>query len=350
MQLKYLIQIQKRRSACPERKFHSLYINLSAAFLVIIILFYPVLTAAQSLTDLETKYQNLNYSLQTEISALDSLNKILIRRANLIDLEKRKKNADKNVIKTMMANAVIISNEINAQQKKVGKLESAFESIIRKLDTEYTTLIDSLQSLENSNEFKGNKNELRALKLALIEKKILVSPKIYSLSINPGKILKINSDELIDPEERKIFFEYLNMALSEVDNQLNRIKELNIEVKQIITLQQKTRKFLEDTEFDTDISSTNFTSNQTQLDTRASSLTEFQKSQQVSLLPVQTFTMLLKQLEIQQISGMQTRTRFDIDSLHTNLSIQDYQNLMIEIEKRLSDYRLLLVNKLGTFK
>jgi hypothetical protein len=319
------------------------------AFFVIIFLFLLMNTNAQSIEFLETKLIQLqnNYKIQT--ASLDSLKNILNRSVKQIDSEKRKTNLDEDKVKKLMAASVTISNRIDKKQETIDKAENELEEIKKLLDKKYTSLIDSLSQLENSKNFMGSKEQLRTQILKLTEKKVLVAPAIFSLSFNPEKIIEIDPSKAKNNEEKKIYKEYLSGALSEVDNQLQKIIKLNKEVKQIKTLHDKTEEFLEQAEFSSDITSRSLTVTENK-GTDDALVTSGREKNLYSQPQIKSFSLLLKQLNINREVPAEENGLYSLDSLRTNLSIDEYQELLNEIITKLSDYKLILSHKLDAYK
>ncbi len=304
---------------------------------------------AQSIDNLENELSALKKSYKNETALLDSLKHILAKKAKEIDNAKKIDNADENNIKKLMASSVVIADRIYEQQEKVNSIGKEIEILKKQLDKKYTKEIDSLTAAENSDNYLGNKDDLRDRILLLTEKRVMVAPKIYSLSFNPQKILEINLSDAETLEERNIYDEYLREALAEVDDQLERVKKLNEEAAQIVTLQEKTKKFLEDTEFDSDFRRSSASVDKTSLDAHARETSELFSRD--DLVPqIQSFNLLLRQLNLEQSSDIKSAKSFTLDSLRTDLSLEDYHNLLQEVEKGLLDYKLILMNKIDSSK
>ena len=328
-------------------------LNRLMRFAVLSILFLVLIDFdsinAQSTSTLESRFITLKNSFAIESRSLDSLKQILNERAKEIDIAKKKKDADESGIKKVMAGTVTISNKIDEHQEKTDKLKKELEDVKRLLSNKYTAEIDSLSILEKLNKYEGNKSKLKSQILALTEKKILVAPKINLLSFNPEKMLEVNLDDAKSDEEKKIYSEYLSGALTEVNNQLEQVKKLNDEVKQIITLQQKAKKFLEEAEFDSDMGAANLAtrSRQNIRSTEAAVATDKFTTQ---ILQAESFLFLLKQLDLKQTRELKTRIQFPMDSLKKELTMKEYQKLLKEVERRLIDYRLILIHKINAVK
>ncbi|MGD8781387.1 MAG: hypothetical protein PVH88_20780 [Ignavibacteria bacterium] len=304
---------------------------------------------AQSVGRLERELTVLKNSYSSETALFDSLKQTLDKGAKKIDTAKKLDKTDEDKIKKLMASTVVIADKIDEQQDKVNGIEQKIEIVKKQLDEKYTQEIDSLSALENSDNYTGSKDELSDRILQLTEKRVMVAPKIYSLSFNPQKILKINPDNAETLEEKNIYNEYLNVALEEVDEHLERIIKLNEEAAQIITLQEKTRKFLEDTEFDSNLKRSSTTTENTS--TGRKNYTPSDYTDIEALVPqIQSFNLLLSQLNLEQSSNIQSSQSYSLDSLRTDLNLEDYHNLLQKVEEELLDYKLILMNKIDSSK
>jgi len=305
---------------------------------------------AQTNSNFENRLAVLRNSFNKESEVIDSLKHVLNQKVNEIDYMKGK-NGDENIIRKMMAGTVTISNKIDDHQKKITVIEKELEEIKKLLSKRYSEEIDSLANLENSNQFEGNKSDLKSRIITLTEKKILAAPKINSLSFNPEKILSINLSTAISPDEKKIYTEYLNSALSEVNNQLIQVKNISNEINQILTLQRKTKKFLEESEFDFDLKTANISSRSNQMVSEDNpTVATTTKALSYQTVQVQSFFVLLKQLDLKQLNDFNTQSRFSFDIPNKKISIKEYRELLNEVEKRLSDYSMVLTHKLNLSK
>lgn len=306
---------------------------------------------AQPVSSLEAKTWELNFQLKSEYQKLDSLKTIYDERTREIDLQKKKTGTDQNTIKKMMAATAGLSNKIEEQQKKISLLENDLEKVKVTLEKKYSTVIDSLKELKNSNRYSGNKDDLEKEILTVTEKKILVSPRIGSLSYNPERIILLEPGNARSNEERKIYSEYLNEALRETETKLQKIQNINSEVKQIVLLQKKTKKFIEDVEFGSALSrSTLAVSGKENSREATYPNTGGNLGESKDIIQVSTYLYLLSQLDYKMQTDVKSRGSYSFDSKDKNLSFQEYSELLSEVEKRLADYRLILKNKISTFK
>lgn len=319
------------------------------------LLLASVNTYSQSISNLETKLHELNNQYSRESGALDSLKRVFDIRAKQIDSEKKKTNYDESGIRKLMSGSITISNKIDEQQKKINFISKEIEKTKHLLDNKYSVVIDSLSELERSGKYEGNKSELNSRILRLTEKKILMAPKVYSLSFDPEKILSLNPAVAKTAEEKTIYNEYLNNALAEVNSKLKQVKNLNEEVSGIVSLQKKTKKFLEEVEFGSNIDRTAITLRSQGNPRGASPQSGFYDGgdkvsvEENSLSPqIQTYIFILKQLDV--ASTFKTVDKFSTESGKSNISLEEYAELLDEVEKRLTEYQSILSNKAGSRK
>lgn len=323
-----------------------LYIHFFIALLLM-----PYYLNAQTLNELENNFVNLTNSYNFEASKLDSLQKVLEYRAKQIDNEKQKNNKDKVI--NLMANSVTLSNKVESQQKKVQNITKDIESVKKRLYGKYSVIIDSLKTSQADGSFKGSKKDIDDRILDYTERRLLVSPKINSLSFNPSKLLEININSIKDPSEKNIYREYLSSALSEINNQISSVDKSYDEVRQIIYLQKKAGRFLEEAEFENELGHLH-RSNSTANNAGESSINyggprssndgigivgEAKNSLSVQIA---SYSFLLNQLDY----GKTSRWNNSSQNNKKNLSLKEYQAMLKELKGRLVDYKSVLLNKM----
>lgn len=310
----------------------------------------PHFLIAQTLDGLENNYIMLNNSYYQEENKLDSLRKVLEYRAKQIDNEKQKNNSDKVI--DLMANSVNLTNKVEIQQKKVQTIASNLESVKKRLNSKYNVIIDSLKALQTSGSYKGSRKDINDKILDYTERKLIVSPKINSLSFNPGKLLEINTTSIKDPGEKNIYREYLNNALSEINNQISSVEKSSEEIGQIIYLQKKAGRFLEETEFDNEIGHLKRSRSSVEPGAAAGYpggiknsndgvgvVNEAARSLSVQM---ESYGFLLNQLDNDRTSKWSNSR----DGSNKNLSFKEYQAMLKELKSRLLDYKSVLLNKM----
>ena len=320
--------------------------------LLFLVFCFTINVSAQELTKIESQYSSMLANLRQEAARLDSLKNILDIRAKKINDEKKKSKPDENLIINLMSGSANLSNEIESRQNNVEALERKIENVKHELNKSYSAKIDSLDALEKSNEYKGNKEALRSLVLFYTEKKLLVAPKISMLSFHPDKILEIDLKKITNPEERKLYEDYFQNALAEVNKRLSGVNESIKEAGTILSLQKKTNKFLEETEFDYSITPrTNASQTEAaSADGFGNVLPETSKDVRVSYATnAIEYSMLLNQLNFQPMDS-KLKWIVSIDSKHSIPSLYDYNELLKEVKKRLQEYKLILTHKLSAVK
>ncbi len=323
--------------------------------LVSLILFLIVLICdltflhSQSISQLEQSLLQVHHQLSNEQSKIDSLQIIYDKFITSIENEKRKPNPDKSKIRSQLAQAVVLSNQIESEQIKLKTLENRIDKQRKTLDAGYAQMIDSLKHLEADKNFKGDRDELNWIILTLYEKRIALNPSANMLSYNPQKLLSIDINKKISIEEKIIYRDYLENALLESELKLKDVTSLNQKIDQAIKLEKKLSSFIADAEFNAGIrnivpqkSSNVNTKEARQFDYTPGTAAEAMQPQ------IQSFFMLYNQLNIRTISAIDQSAHWAslLANENFDLSLEDYSKLLKEIELRLNDYNSLLKNKL----
>ncbi len=331
------------------RKMQKIYqfINYKITDLLIS-LFLLVPTLAQNLPQMESDFKKLDQLYQREQIRLDSLTAQLKNKAKKINQEKNKKEIDKDNITDLMAKTITLTNKIRTRQDLVTNIEKKIEETKKILDAKYESIIDSLNNLKLAQQSP----EVDALILEFTQKRLLVSPRIYSLSLDPQKILQIDISASEDSIEKAIYEEYLINALSEVDSQLIQLKNSKEEIQQIVYLQQKANDFIDD--IDTDFPASSFAQKENKAIKNVVTFggdpeISFDQSSRIST-KAHSYGYLLSQLKRFPNSDIQSTWQTPLDSIPANLTFQQYDQLLMEVEKRLEEYRFVLRYKLDNFK
>lgn len=296
----------------------------------------------QSLNELESRYENLRNGIQKENLILDSLKSVLENRAHQIENEKQKQKPDNDKIVKLMAGSVSLSNSIEHYQGKLEESTKNLNRIIKGLDNKYSVIIDSLKLLKKSS--KENLEKIDDEILFFTKNKLLISPQVEMLSFNPEKILQIDLNKAKSSEEKLSLTEYLSSALSEVNKLLTEVDSQLEEADEALTLQKKTSKFLSETEFDRDIRFQNLSKSTITNTQGVSSLTG--DSRESIADQFYSYMVISDQLNIFDKSKNVSSRKFSLQTDKSNLSLKDYSNLLKEVMKKLTDYKLVLTNKL----
>jgi len=322
------------------------YRLITILFLLVGLNIIPV--NAQSLIQLEKKYEQLSNQYIKEKVIYDSLRNVFSSRTNEIDAEKKKANPDKDKIVDLMAGSITLSNRIEEQNKKISLLEKDIDNVKQQLHKQYSSLIDSLELKKKTD--KKNDDVLDAEILNNTEKKLLVAPQIPILSFKPEKILKIDLGKTKSAEEKALYKEYLDNALNEVNTLLENVGKQSSEADQVFALQNKTKKFLEETELESRIlirSQQSTVRSEETVPTFSNSPEDVATSNDLSR-QVKNYHVILRQLDIEQLSRTNINWKVSFDEMERNLSLKDYQKLLKEVKKRLQEFKLVLANKIGS--
>jgi hypothetical protein len=327
-------------------------LNIKNITMIICILTLVAFEAyCQDPQSLETKFSSLNKTLIIEKTKLDSLNNYLNDKVKEINGEKEKKVRDNEKITQLMASSVTISSDIDNQRKKVDSIGTEIEVLKRDLTARYSSIIDSLNSLEKGTIKDVDKKEIESLIAVYTEKKLNVAPKINLLSLYPEKILEIDLSKVNNSTEKQMYRDYLQTALGEVNERLDDVEARMEETKKIITLNKKTKRFLEESEFETNIRPQNL-SNGGQV-----ASTDYNKnngittlSQSGLALQAESYNLLLNQLNLNTKTDANSKWNIFFDNKNPSINIEEYQKLLTLVKKRLEEYRLVLLHKLNKTK
>jgi len=326
--------------------------TINVFLIILFVTFSGLKTQAQSVKYLENRYDSLTVTLQKEKTKLDSLNKVLNSRVQQINDEKSKQNPDKDKITQLMASSVTISNEVDLQQKTVSRIETEIESMKEPLNKKYSAIIDSLNSMIKKDNSNVNKDKIQSEIVLYTEKKLSVAPKINLLSFHPDKILEINLNKIDSTSEKKMYEEYLQKALTEVNDRLKNVDHQSKEVGQIIELKKKTKRFLEETEFGSNVHPQTFayetTPNNAENYRTTSPGNAIGETKEASYaLQALSYSFLLNQLNTPQFPETKIKWNTFLKNKNSNISIEEYDQLLKDVKKRLDEYKLVLLHKLG---
>ncbi len=310
------------------------------------------------LIELEKKYNDLQNSFTNEKMVLDSLKEKYNRRVKEINLEKDKTKPDNHEITSLMANSVNLSNNIDEQQKKIDKIGKSITSVKIKLNEKYTGIIDSLKNIQA--EEKVDNEKIENLILFYATKRLEVTPEIYRLSFNPYKILELDLNRSNDSAYKKVYSEYLTGAMNEVNNVLANISEESNEINQVVELQRKASRFVEETELESGITSSKLsqaeeksTSTETGTDPGIGTSNGFyddgKRSSNLNS-NIKVYEQLLNQLNTIKTLSVRQMPDETIQTLEKNIDLSTYGKLLKEVKKRLVEYKRLLEQKSGSFK
>lgn len=312
----------------------------SKILFIICVVFYTNNMFSQN--SLELEYTSQTLELKAINSHLDSLNTILQNKANVIEAEKVKNGKNSNKIATLLSGTASLTNRIDSLRNDANKLSNKIYLTKKKLHQFYTTKIDSLNKISNNNK------SVSVEKIKLIEKRLLVSPEINSLSFSPQSVLRLEPSK--DSIKQKIYTEYLNEAFQEVDQKMAEIQGLKKEITNILQLNKETKEFLEDIDFDNNFAVySNPNTAERSLEYTNDYNTEGRfTDEKASLNTVNTqskyFADILFQFGLSETYNPSSYLNTDENSTITNL--KQFNTLIEAVEKQLKDYKIIISNKL----
>ncbi len=302
---------------------------------------------AQSLTRLEQILNEQTLRLQQQHAISDSLEKALQKQTNLLEKEKNRTEPNKEKIKSLMAEIVELSRQLDRSRQQETTLQAALEKTRQSLEAQYEHKIDSLQSVLQSGHFVGERTELEQELLRYQEKRLAISPPLPGLHFDPRKIIEINPDAARDSTERLIYTDYLQNALEEVQQHLDQLKLLRRDYLAAWQLRRRTRNFVDDVTSDghltlmratpsrnlslRDAENENFTSLKT-------SMPDFP-----SLSPSQTQSILFLYDQLEPKNRWHTLL---VENEQPTLNPEEYLNLLDRTIRKLQHYREVIARKL----
>ncbi|MGE5683502.1 MAG: hypothetical protein ACM34K_21790 [Bacillota bacterium] len=313
--------------------------------LLIVLLVIPVsLISGQITFELEKRLVQLQDNLEKQSRELELLKQTMNIKAEQIDAEKKRNSPDRNKIADLMSHSVSISNKIDFQQKKLSVTEIEIESVKKLLNRRYASAIDSLNQLKTAR--KGNQEEIQSQILLLTEKKLITAPKISMLTLNPDKLLKMDVKQAKSEREESLYREYIQSALNEIDTQLKKVNESYREAEEIVYLQKKAGKFLEEAEFQSEIRPGRRSASRSYSgeNSYASPLDLSKDGARSANLPF--YTGILTQLQAVTSPYIKSQWLSSAEGKDKHLSMDEYYELLKEVKKNLQEYRTLLLHKL----
>ncbi len=297
----------------------------------------------QAIANEERNYNYLNTLLIELQQEYDSL---LVHYENETRLINEAKANNSDETESLLAKAVVTSNRLEQIQSEILHTNEKIEASRKQLYALYSTQIDSLRMLENIDSLDGSSERLNFNILSLIQKRFSVTAQTKVLSYFPEELLKINLMEPTDSSEVKIYSDYLTSAIAEIDSQIINTNNQIEKLEEMQNLQSKVDQFISDIEFE-NASDRLFTQSgsypltgpegnkarndygQTNMDIASNSL---RLHNQLSL-----FSSNIAQ------GDLNTMDAIDFESF----TQQDYYNLLVELNSRLTNYKEALQNILN---
>ncbi|MCB9208158.1 MAG: hypothetical protein H6609_02175 [Ignavibacteriales bacterium] len=326
-----------RRSRATEKSYNSKTLSFTQRLLLILFIGLLISNVLYTQTAKENEFKILQSKIEQKENELHSLTKELKTKADEISFKKADPNFDKEEVKNLLANSAELTNSIEKIQKEIYDLNTRNELVKSELYIHYSNKIDSLENSKLSQDEKSS----RITKL--IEKRLFVSPRIDVLSFEPEKVLNVKTSA--KPSEKKLYNEFLISAFDEIELKLKETKELKVEIETIQKLNKETKAFLEEAEFDREISY--FSSSGSSVEAAADSRTPTTEFSNISENSIKTqtvsFNKILNQLNF---SGNVKMREYSLNQIVKNNDLDEFKKLITQVEQQLEDYKVVVKNKI----
>ena len=208
---------------------------------------------------------------------------------------------------------------------------------------------------------KEDKEKVENLILFYSTKRLEVIPGTNLLSFNPDKILELDLNRFNNSLDKKIYSEYLNNALNEVNIVLGNVTKESKEINQIIELERKANKFIEETELESGLASSKISQIREQnyetntegqnygpgIDIGIGAVGDKSRTSNLNN-NVQVYEHLLDQLNTIKSLSMRQPLDETLVSLNKDIDLYSYGKILKEVKSRLTEYKKLLEQKAGS--
>lgn len=314
--------------------------------LVLFVLLLPLGYAMpQSVEALESRFNALQNRLSYETRMHDSLNTLWNNRVKMIERVKSDSPENKTLVSSLMSGSVNLSKSVTAWGNKIEITNRECDKLKNQLYEKYTQMIESLNNVKND----------PAVKKQIVlytEKRLSVSPSVSQLSVNPEKLISLDINRIKNSEEKQIYTEYLLVARQEVSRELDRVSASYREADNIIRLEKKSRRFIEETEFENKAlysqtrnskSKAAYQSGQNPADGAPHYNVGNAASNTLNAQYI-AHSMVLMQLNNQQKPSDSGKFE-SISKNNRNVSLIEYRDLLAKLRTRLQDYKTILTHK-----
>ena len=203
---------------------------------------------AQEYSEREREFFDLQNRYYNKLDNIDSLKNNLNQHMKIVEQVKENEPGNRDKIAALLADGLNQSNIIDNKEQELRSLRRQLTQQRNFLYNFYSHQIDSLEHLSARSD-DNLANEKRELELRdLNSKRLQVSPILSQLEFDPQVIEKINMSKPRDEKERRIYKEYLDNALNEVDSSIIQLQTKSNEIRETVKLNELAEDFLEDVE------------------------------------------------------------------------------------------------------
>lgn len=296
-------------------------------------------SVAQTLNADEQQFVNLDKQYSSKLNTIDSLKNILNQFLDELEQVKKQEPENSDKISAMLADALTQTNVIDKKEKELQAFEMQLNKKRNQLYRIYTFKIDSLRQRVDLALNDSEKETIESDLILLNNKRLYVSPLLPQLSFDPGLIEKISLSKSQNKKEQKIYKDYLDNALSEVDSNIINLKNRSDDIREVVRLNELAEDFMED------IEGSQFSGSFVLREQVVAQEDIFYGSDRFSNNPEADKVMIVKIYK-----RLSPFIHDDIDvqdfSFQDSVYTEDYLNLLEETEKTLRLYREKIKDKL----
>ncbi|MEL6823289.1 MAG: hypothetical protein AAFP70_16130, partial [Calditrichota bacterium] len=192
-------------------------------FCISIMLILTLVASGEVLPQKEQTFIKL-LNLRSQKSAeLANIELRLSQLADRIDSAKSAIPKDENLIRSLMASGIPVSDSLALGKSAIKNIDSQITELQNALLRLYKEELDSLRNLLD--ESNGDEKIVLKNRLELISQKyMLLNPAIRQLSFNPAKLQEIDLSDIKDPIEQDILSAFLRKSLLEVEERIEHIR------------------------------------------------------------------------------------------------------------------------------
>lgn len=317
----------------------------SSALVFLLIFFSVGYSSGQELSRLEKNVEHLENVFARSASERDSLESAYKWKVEEIEAEKKRKPRDEAKITRLMSASVTISNLLTETQSRGRAQERQLRTMKKALAREYTQVIDSLTALREKGAQGTAGREIDARILSLMAKRFKTGHEAPSFSFDVQKVISMDPDEIGDPVQRRLFFDYLQNAVREIDDVIRGVDETSAQLSQITKLQKRAAGFLEEQDFSTFSQTRKQTTSARE--TREYGILHSAKDVRTNLQNTMAgYSAVLSEMALRGGTGLYAPRFSGATHQGKSLPVKEYQALLKELKSRLNEFRELLQKKI----
>ncbi len=306
-------------------------------------------THSQNVMQLENEFGKLQWSIQRETIALDSLNSVYQNRLSEIDKLKSSAHPDKDRIAGMMSSTIVIANAIGERQATLRTLDKQSAGLKHRLAGIYTGIIDSLERVKAQSSTKSFQEETDAKLFLYMSKRLQVLPQLQSLSFDPKKMLSVDFSKFADQTKKDLYDDYLRNAIKEIDRLLAEINYSEKELNRIEKMRKKASRFMEDAEFSENLSTRAAAKSSSPVLASGGKYTDATSAGSFNSNFI-SYSSILQQIAPSKAAAFKDKMKPGWQSAGRAITIKEYQKLIKELEYGLEEYKGLLAKKIQQSK